>query len=97
MLCPEGAAAAARYGFGILAPWEARLVELAAQSLNNSEIAARNGYAPSTVKSAISRIYRKLGVANRAELITLARQGPRRLIAARHPARESFQWFDAVI
>lgn len=46
-------------------------MDFAAQGLTNTEIATEAGLALPTVKNAMSRIYEKLGVRNRAEAISI--------------------------
>lgn len=48
-----------------------QLMDFAAQGLTNTEIATEAGLALPTVKNAMSRIYEKLGVRNRAEAISI--------------------------
>ena len=48
------------------------MVELASQGLNNPGIARELFMARNTVKVHLSRVYAKLGVANRTELARLA-------------------------
>jgi DNA-binding CsgD family transcriptional regulator len=50
-----------------LSPREQEVVEMAALGLTNGEIATRLSVTPHAVKFHLSRIYRKLGVANRTE------------------------------
>jgi NarL family two-component system response regulator LiaR len=42
------------------------------EGLNNTQIAGRLGVSPSTIKSHVSTILSKLGVASRTEAVTLA-------------------------
>lgn len=56
-----------------LTPTEAEVVARVAQGLSNQEIAAELGKAPSTVKARLTRVYRKLGVRRRLQLIALFR------------------------
>jgi NarL family two-component system response regulator LiaR len=48
------------------------VLELMVEGLNNTQIAARLTVSPSTVKSHVSNILSKLGVASRTEAVTLA-------------------------
>ncbi|WP_306318486.1 MULTISPECIES: response regulator transcription factor [unclassified Streptomyces] len=67
----------------VLTPREVDLVRLVANGLSNREIAVRQGISPSTVKSALSAVYTKLGADSRAAAVaTAARQG---LLAGRPP------------
>ncbi|WP_425832153.1 response regulator [Streptomyces fractus] len=60
----------------VLTPREADLVRLVAAGLSNREIASRRGISPSTVKSALSAVYTKLGADSRAAAVaTASRQG----------------------
>jgi DNA-binding CsgD family transcriptional regulator len=61
------------HGWESLTPAELDVVRLAADGLSNPEIGARLFMSRSTVKTHLSHVYAKLGVANRTEL------------AARHP------------
>ena len=61
---------------------EEQIVQLAAEGLPNPEIAATLGLSPHTVKNHLFRIYEKLGVSNRTELILYAlstKQKPREI------------------
>jgi DNA-binding CsgD family transcriptional regulator len=51
-----------------LTPSEQRVAELAATGLTNREVAAALFISPKTVEANLARIYRKLGIASRAEL-----------------------------
>ena len=68
--------AAARGGapFSGLTPREAELVELIAQGLDNTQIAARLELSDKTVRNHITSIFAKLGVENRSRAIVLARE-----------------------
>jgi DNA-binding NarL/FixJ family response regulator len=57
-----------------LTPREVELVCLANDGLRNKEIAARLGLTEGTVKVHLHRIYEKLGVASRVELLNCARE-----------------------
>jgi DNA-binding CsgD family transcriptional regulator len=62
-------------GWESLTPTEAEVVRLAVDGLSNPEIGARLFMSRSTVKTHLSHVYAKLGVANRTELA--ARAGSR--------------------
>jgi DNA-binding CsgD family transcriptional regulator len=59
-------------GWASLTPAERDVVRLAAAGLSNPEIAARLFMSRSTVKTHLSHVYGKLGVANRTELAAAA-------------------------
>ena len=61
-------------GFASLTPAEREVVRLAVEGLNNPEIGARLFMSRSTVKTHLSRVYTKLGVANRTELAAAVAQ-----------------------
>jgi pimeloyl-ACP methyl ester carboxylesterase/DNA-binding CsgD family transcriptional regulator len=67
---------AARGGasFSGLTPRESELVELIAQGLDNTQIAARLELTDKTVRNHITSIFAKLGVENRSRAIVLARE-----------------------
>lgn len=60
--------------FSGLTPRESELVELIAQGLDNTEIAARLELSDKTVRNHITSIFSKLGVESRARAIVLARE-----------------------
>jgi NarL family two-component system response regulator LiaR len=51
---------------------ESEVLVLMVEGLNNTQIAGRLGVSPSTIKSHVSNILSKLGVASRTEAVTLA-------------------------
>ncbi len=59
-------------GWGSLTPAELEVVRLAVDGLSNPEIGARLYMSRSTVKTHLSHVYAKLGVANRTELAAQA-------------------------
>jgi two-component system, NarL family, nitrate/nitrite response regulator NarL len=60
----------------VLAPREREILTLTAQGLSGPEIALRLGIAATTVKTHLQRVYRKLGVSDRAAMVAEAmRQG----------------------
>lgn len=69
-------------GWAGLTRAERDVAALAAEGLSNAAIAGRLVIAPGTVKTHLSRIYGKLGVANRTELAAAVHRNP----APPHPA-----------
>jgi predicted ATPase/DNA-binding CsgD family transcriptional regulator len=65
-------------GWDALTPTELKVVELVAEGLTNPQVAERMFVAPSTVKTHLAHIFRKLDVHSRAELS--ARAGERNTI-----------------
>jgi DNA-binding NarL/FixJ family response regulator len=59
-------------GEGLLAPREEQVVNLVAEGSGNREIAQQLGVKENTVKKSLLRIYDKLGVSNRVELVLYA-------------------------
>jgi DNA-binding NarL/FixJ family response regulator len=59
-------------GWASLTPTELEVVRLAVEGYNNPDIGARLLMSRSTVKTHLSHVYAKLGVANRTELAALA-------------------------
>jgi DNA-binding CsgD family transcriptional regulator len=55
-----------------LTPTEQRISELVARGMTNREVAEQLFVTPKTVESALTRVYRKLGVRSRTELARLA-------------------------
>jgi NarL family two-component system response regulator LiaR len=51
---------------------EREVLALMVEGLNNTQIAGRLTVSPSTIKSHVSRVLSKLGVASRTEAVTLA-------------------------
>ena len=66
------AGSGATRGWAALTPAELRVVELVAEGLPNGEVATKLFLSRYTVESHLKRIFRKLGVRNRAELAALA-------------------------
>ncbi len=64
-------------GWGSLTPTELEVVGLVVSGLTNPEIAARLFVSRATVKTHLSHVYAKLGVANRTELAALATEQDR--------------------
>jgi predicted ATPase/DNA-binding CsgD family transcriptional regulator len=63
-------------GWDSLSPAEREVVDLVRAGLTNPEVAARLFMSRSTVKTHLSSVYQKLGVANRTELASLAGNTP---------------------
>jgi DNA-binding NarL/FixJ family response regulator len=59
-------------GEGLLTPREEQVVSLVAEGIGNREVAQQLGIKENTVKKALLRIYDKLGVSNRVELVLYA-------------------------
>ena len=59
-------------GEGLLTPREEQVVNLVAEGIGNREIAHQLGIKENTVKKSLLRIYDKLGVSNRVELVLYA-------------------------
>jgi DNA-binding NarL/FixJ family response regulator len=59
-------------GEGLLTPREEQVVNLVAEGIGNREIAEQLGIRENTVKKSLFRIYDKLGVSNRVELVLYA-------------------------
>jgi len=59
-------------GEGLLTPREEQVVNLVAEGIGNREVAHQLGIKENTVKKALLRIYDKLGVSNRVELVLYA-------------------------
>ena len=56
-------------GEGLLTPREDQVVRLVAEGIGNREVALQLGIKENTVKKSLLRIYDKLGVSNRVELV----------------------------
>jgi DNA-binding NarL/FixJ family response regulator len=76
-------------GVGLLTAREEQVVNLVAEGIGNREIARQLGIKENTVKKSLLRIYDKLGVSNRVELVlyALTHRGPGQSEATR-PARQ---------
>jgi DNA-binding CsgD family transcriptional regulator len=59
-------------GEGVLTPREDQVVSLVAEGIVNREIAQQLGVKENTVKKSLLRIYDKVGVSNRVELVLYA-------------------------
>jgi DNA-binding NarL/FixJ family response regulator len=59
-------------GEGLLTPREDQVVNLVAEGIGNRDIAQQLGIKENTVKKSLLRIYDKLGVSNRVELVLYA-------------------------
>jgi two-component system, NarL family, nitrate/nitrite response regulator NarL len=60
-------------GLSALSPREREIVDLVTAGARNQEISASLGITPGTVKVHLHRIYEKLGVSNRADLVIYTR------------------------
>jgi DNA-binding NarL/FixJ family response regulator len=76
-------------GEGLLTPREEQVVNLVAGGIGNREVAQQLGIKENTVKKSLLRIYDKLGVSNRVELVlyTLAHRGAERSVPSAPPKR----------
>lgn len=74
-------------GVGLLTAREEQVVTLVAEGIGNREIAAQLGIKENTVKKSLLRIYDKLGVSNRVELVlySLTHRGSGQSEAAHPP------------
>jgi DNA-binding CsgD family transcriptional regulator len=59
-----------------LTPTEQRIADLVASGMTNREVAERLFVTPKTVESALTRVYRKLGIRSRTQLARLAAEQP---------------------
>jgi len=73
-------------GVNLLSKREREIVSRAAQGLTNREIATQLGFSPHTVKNCLFRIFDKLGVSNRVELLLMT-------IDHNRDARSSYERF----
>src|ERR1035441_8222033 len=64
-------------GMNLLSKRESEIVSGAAKGLTNREIATQLGLSPHTVKNCLFRIFDKLGVSNRVELLLMTMSGNR--------------------
>jgi DNA-binding CsgD family transcriptional regulator len=74
MIVVDVAPAASLDPRGVLTAAEREVAQLALDGCSDAEIASRRGTSRSTVANQLGRIYRKLGVASRVELVALALQ-----------------------
>jgi len=74
-----------KQGINLLAPRELEVVQCLAEGLTNREIGKRMGLSQHTVKNYLLRIFDKLGVSNRVELLSLTMSHQ----SAPQPRRES--------
>ena len=68
----RGARSRPSFGWASLTPTELAVIRLVVEGLTNPEIGARLFISRTTVKTHLSHVYNKLGVANRTELATFA-------------------------
>jgi DNA-binding CsgD family transcriptional regulator len=59
-------------GLDVLSPAEAAVLSLLEKGLSNKDIAGRLNIAPVTVKSHLTKLYRRFGVKTRLELLAYA-------------------------
>jgi DNA-binding NarL/FixJ family response regulator len=64
-------------GMNLLSKRESEIVTGAAKGLTNREIATQLGLSPHTIKNCLFRIFDKLGVSNRVELLLMTMSGDR--------------------
>jgi two-component system nitrate/nitrite response regulator NarL len=78
-------------GLNLLSKRECEVVQCLVQGLTNREIAERMGLSPHTVKNYLFRVFDKLGVSNRTELLfmTLSQGGNAEDVGAPEPATNS--------
>jgi len=74
-------------GEGVLTPREDQVVSLVAEGIVNREIAQQLGVKENTVKKSLLRIYDKIGVSNRVELVLYALTHRSTQTAAPSPAK----------
>ena len=75
-------------GVGLLTPREEEVVALVAEGISNREIAQKLKIKENTVKKALLRIYDRLGVSNRVELVLYAlthRENAKRVVPTMTP------------
>jgi len=76
-------------GEGLLTPREDQVVSLVAEGIGNREIARQLGVRENTVKKSMVRIYDKVGVSNRVELVLYALTNRSLQTEAPNPAKMS--------
>jgi DNA-binding NarL/FixJ family response regulator len=76
-------------GEGLLTPREDQVVSLVAEGIGNREVAQQLGVKENTVKKSLLRIYDKVGVSNRVELVLYALTHRTTQTAAPTPAKIS--------
>ena len=76
-------------GEGLLSPREDQVVSLVAEGMGNREIAQQLGVKENTVKKSLLRIYDKVGVSNRVELVLFVLTHRTTQPSAPSPARMS--------
>jgi len=76
-------------GEGLLTARENQVVSLVAEGIGNREIAQQLGVKENTVKKSLLRIYDKVGISNRVELVLYALTNRSMQIGAQNPAKVS--------
>ena len=76
-------------GEGLLTPRENQVVSLVAEGIGNREIAQQLGVKENTVKKSMVRIYDKIGISNRVELLLYALTNRSLQAEAPNPAKMS--------
>jgi DNA-binding NarL/FixJ family response regulator len=76
-------------GEGLLTPREDQVVRLVAEGIGNREVALQLGVKENTIKKSLLRIYDKLGVSNRVELVlyALTHSGAHKSTPSSHESR----------
>ena len=74
-------------GEGLLTPREDQVVSLVAEGIGNREIAQQLGVKENTVKKSLLRIYDKIGISNRVELVLYALTNRSMQTDASNPAK----------
>ncbi len=81
-LLHEGGAILSAGGTGHISSREKEIVDSVCQGLSNKEIAQRFGLSPHTIKAHLNRVFRKLNVKSRSQLLSQAMRGGRSCLTA---------------